>query len=727
MSKEPKSTESVSATLPKAAPEFPGRIRRDTPPKAKITTVIDDYHGRQIADRYRWLEDATAPETQQFVAAQNAYTRSVLENIPGRDELRRRVEQLLTIGRVASPRIGSNNYFYERRDGRQNQAVIYVREGRDGEGTQSKDRALIDVNALAPDGTIALDWWYPSEDGRYVAFGTSPNGSELSTLQLIETSTGKLLAEKIERTRAASVAWLPDSSGFYYTRYPRLGDVPAGEEMYNRRVFFHQLGAAGNAEGAQDSLVFPADGIDLAPQHWPNVSISNDGRWLLVDVSEGWTKTELYLKDLSLSDPAAPQGRFQRITTGGNFLYHAEVLDSQLYITTNEGASRFRVFKTACAAPERANWKEIIPESDAVIEGRAAIVARKLFVHSIKNASSQLSLFDLDGKPISQVTMPALGSIFDLGGNWNSESGFFGFVSYAVPPTVFEVAVSGQNKEWARVESGIDPARYQVEQLWFNSKDGTRVPMFVVSKKGLERNGHAPTLLSGYGGFNVGRTPFFNRNVMLLLLEQGGVYVDVQLRGGNEFGEDWHRNGMLDKKQNVFDDFIAAAEHLIAEKYTDAEHLAIQGGSNGGLLMGAVLTQRPKLFRAVVCQVPLLDMLRYQNFQIAKLWIPEYGSSDDAQQFEYLSAYSPYHHVKAGTQYPAVLFMTAESDTRVDPMHAVKMAALLQAEAANDSERPILLRVDAKAGHGVGKPIAKLVDDAVDVWSFLFWQLGVKL
>ncbi|HZE22875.1 MAG TPA: prolyl oligopeptidase family serine peptidase, partial [Blattabacteriaceae bacterium] len=722
MSKEPKASEFVAADSPKIAPESSAQAPRKAPPKAKIMTVMDDYHGRQIADPYRWLEDSAAPETQQFVAAQNAYTHSVLENIPGRDELRRGVEQLFTIGRVASPRIGGNNYFYERRDGRQNQAVVYVREGCHG-----NDRALIDVNALAPDGTIALDWWYPSEDGKYVAFGTSPNGSELSTLQVIESATGKLLEEKIERTRAASLAWLPDNSGFYYTHYPRPGDVPAGEEMYNRRVFFHQLGSAGNANGAQDSLIFPADGVELAPQQWPNVSISNDGRWLLVDVSEGWAKTELYLKglyledlsatDLSSTDAAMPQGRFQRITTGGNFLYHGEILDGQLYITSNEGAPRFRVFKAACAAPERANWKEIIPESDAVIEGRAAIIARKLFVHSIKNASSQLHLFNLDGKPLANVAMPALGSIFDLGGNWNSESGFFGFVSYAVPPTVFEVSLSGQTTEWARVESGIDPARYEVEQLWFNSKDGMRVPMFVVSKKGLVRNGRNPTLLSGYGGFNVGRTPFFNRNVMLLLLESGGVYVDVQLRGGNEFGEDWHRNGMLEKKQNVFDDFIAAAEHLIAENYTDAGHLAIQGGSNGGLLMGAALTQRPDLFRAVVRQVPLLDMLRYQKFQIAKLWIPEYGSSDDPAQFEYLRAYSPYHHVKAGTQYPAVLFMTAESDTRVDPMHAVKMATLLQVEAANGPERPILLRVDAKAGHGVGKPIAKLVDDAVDVWS----------
>lgn len=741
MSKESKPTDLLSAGPPKAPLESSAQVPRNVPlkapPEAKLETAIDDYHGQKIEDAYRWLEDSAAPETQQFVAEQNAYTRSVLGDIPGRDDLRRRVERLLTIGRVASPRIGGNNYFYERRDGRQNQAVVYVRKDGQGQALQKNDRALIDVNTLAPDGTIALDWWYPSEDGRYVSFGTSPNGSELSTLQVIETGTGKLLPEKIERTRAASVAWLPDSSGFYYTRYPCPGDVPAGEEMYNRRVFFHQLNSDDNADGAGDPLIFLGDGLELAPQHWPNVSISNDGRWLLVDVSEGWTKTELYLKDLSFKDlsfkdlsskdHSAAQSRFQHITTGKNFLYHGEVLDGHLYITSNEGAPRFRVFKAACAAPERANWKEIIPESDAVIEGRATIIGKKLFVHSIKNASSQLSLFDLDGKPVAEVAMPALGSIFDLGGNWNSDTGFFGFISYAVPTTVFEASLNGQATEWARVESGIDPNRYQVEQLWFNSKDRTRVPMFVVSKKGLKKNGHNPTLLSGYGGFNLGRTPFFNRNVMLLLLEQDGVYVDVQLRGGNEFGEDWHRNGMLEKKQNVFDDFIAAAEHLIAEKYTDAKHLAIQGGSNGGLLMGAALTQRPDLFRAVVCQVPLLDMLRYQNFQIAKLWIPEYGSSKDPQQFEYLRAYSPYHQVKAGTLYPAVLFMTAESDTRVDPMHAVKMTALLQAEAANGPDRPILLRVDAKAGHGVGKPIAKLVDDAVDVWSFLFWQLGLKL
>jgi prolyl oligopeptidase len=686
------------------------------PPLARRNPVTENLHGRQITDSYRWLEDASSAETQRFVAEQNAYTRSVLEKVPGRDKLRRRIEQLLTIGRVASPHIGGSRYFYERRDGRQNQPVVYMRDQ-----AQGAERALIDVNALAPDGTVALDWWYPSEDGGYVAYGTSANGSELSTLQVIEVSTGRLRPEKIERTRAASVAWLPDSSGFYYTRYPRPGDVPAGEEMYHRRVFFHALGA-GHATGSEDPLIFPADGHMIDPQHWPNVTVSNDGLWLLVEISEGWTRSELYLKDLS-----ALPSRFQRLTAGENFLYHAEALDGHIYITSNEGAPRFRVFKADCARPERSAWKEIVPQADGVIEGHASIIGRKLFVHYIHNASSQLKIFDLEGKLVAAVPLPALGSIFDLGGSWNSDRGFFGFISYTIPPMVYEVSLVGQAKEWARVESGIDSAQFQIEQRWFSSKDGTRVPMFVVSRKALVLNGHAPTLLSGYGGFNVGRTPFFNRNVMLLLLEHGGVYVDVQLRGGNEFGEDWHRAGMLEQKQNVFDDFIAAAEYLIAEKYTDPDHLAIQGGSNGGLLMGAALTQRPELFRAIVCQVPLLDMLRYQGFQIAKLWIPEYGTADDPRQFEYLYAYSPYHRVKPGTRYPGILLMTAESDTRVDPMHALKMAALLQAQAANEPDRPILLRVDSKAGHGVGKPIAKLVDDAVDVWSFLFRQLDINI
>lgn len=688
------------------------------PPKARVDQVVDDYHGHKVADPYRWLEDASSPETKKFVEEQNAYTQQVLDRIPGKDKLRARLEQLLTIGRVDAPKAGGNYLFYTRREGHQNQPIVYVREGVNG-----KDRPLIDVNTLAPDGTIALDWFHPSHDGKYVAYGTSPNGSEISTLQIIETATGKLLPEKIWRTRAADVAWLPDDSGFYYTKYPRPADVPPGEEMYNRKVFFHNLGDPANNDGLKDPLIF-GDGIK--PQYWPGVHISNDGKWLLVNVSEGWTKDELFLKDLT-----NPQSEFVPITSGKDFLYQGTVLDGMLYLVTNEDAPNYHIFKVDCANPARANWQEIVPQADAVIdssgEGESLIVGRRLFVKYLHNAASQLKIFDLNGKRIADVPMPTLGSIFSgVGGSWDSHEAFFGFHSYAVPPTVYEVSLDGKVTQWARIISDVDPEKFQVEQVWFKSKDGTRVPMFIVSKRGMVRNGKNPTLLSGYGGFNVGRTPAFDRNAMLLLLEHGGIYADAQLRGGNEFGESWHRAGMLEHKQNVFDDFIAAAEFLIAQKYTDKEHLAIQGGSNGGLLMGAALTQRPDLFRAVVCQVPLLDMLRYQNFQIAKLWIPEYGSAEDPRQFDYIYAYSPYQHVKQGTEYPAVLFMTADSDTRVDPMHAKKMTALLQAQAANGSDRPILLRVDTKAGHGIGKPVGKLVEDGVDMWSFLFWQLGVK-
>ncbi|MGE5321383.1 MAG: prolyl oligopeptidase family serine peptidase [Actinomycetota bacterium] len=688
------------------------------PPKARIENFIEDLHGHKISDPFRWLEDANSLETREFTEAQNAYTEAVLSSVPAVDRaaLRQSIEELLTIGRAEPPKIGGRLFFYLRRDGRQNQPVLYVREGVHG-----RDRVLLDVNTLARDGTIALDWFYPSPDGRLLAYGASPNGSEISTLEILETASGRKLPEKIERTRAASLAWLPDSSGFYYTRYPRPGDVPPGEEVYHRHVFFHQIGAR-RSDGLEDPEVF---GRDMNPEHWPSVKISEDGKWLLVRVDQGWAKTELFLKNLG-----EEQSQFVPVATGKDFIYDGEIFDGELYITTNEGAPRYRVLKVSCTDPQRTNWREIIPQGEAVIE-ETLVIGRHLFVRYTHNAISELRIFALNGAPIAEVALPAPGTIFaPLGGNWDSERAFLGFTSFAIPPSVFEVSLDGAVAPWARVESSIHPDDYQVEQVWFNSKDGTRIPMFLVSRKGTGRTGHAPTLLSGYGGFNVGRTPVFNRNAMLLLLEHGGIYADVQLRGGNEFGEEWHRAGMLEKKQNVFDDFIAAAEYLLAEGYTDRDHLAIQGGSNGGLLMGAAITQRPDLFRAAVCQVPLLDMLRYHKFEIARLWIPEYGSAQDLEQYKYLFQYSPYHHVREGVLYPAMLFMTAESDTRVDPMHAKKMAALMQSVSANgrdgNESRPILLRVDTRAGHGVGKPITKLVGDAVDFWTFLFWQLGIQ-
>jgi prolyl oligopeptidase len=684
------------------------------PPKAKVAPVEDTVQGHKIVDPYRYLENANDPDTKLYVEHELSYTRSILDPLPGRDKINARLSQLLEIGTVGAPQIGGKYYFHTRREGNQNQPVLYVREGLDG-APNSEDRVLVDVNKLAADGTIALDWWYASEDGKYVAYGTSPSGSEVSTLHVIETATGKLLPDSIERTRACSLAWKQDNSGFFYTRYPRKGDVPDGQEVYHRHVFYHALGA----DSAHDPLIF-GEGRD--PESWPNVSLSEDGRWLLINEEHGWTKTELFLQDLTAKTPPV------KITTGKDFLYGADFYKGKLYITTNEDAPRYRVLVTEATSPQRDNWKEIIPQTDAVLQG-VSVTGGKLLAQYEHNATSELKLFALDGKKLADISLPAIGNVFGASGRYNRNEIFFGFQSFTVPPSIYRVDLDNMKSAlWAKVDApSIDPSAYDVQQVWYRSKDGTKVPMFVVSKKGIEKNGKNPTLLYGYGGFNVSLTPSFNRSVYLWM-EHGGIYAVANLRGGSEFGEDWHRAGMLEKKQNVFDDFIAAGEYLIAQKYTDRNHLAIYGGSNGGLLMGAMITQRPNLFRAVVCAVPLLDMLRYQNFQIAKLWIPEYGSAEDAKQFDWLYAYSPYHHVKLGQEYPAILFMTGDTDTRVDPMHAKKMAALMQAEAKNGAspDKPILLRIETKAGHGQGKPVAKQIEESTDMYSFLFWQLGIK-
>jgi prolyl oligopeptidase len=679
------------------------------PPMAEKRPLEETFHGIKIVDNYRWLEK-NSPATQKWVEDEMSYTRSLLDPLPGRTQIHQRLTELLSIGNLGVPQLEGRHYFYTRRDGMQNQPVLYVREGVGG-----KDRVLVDANQLAADGTVALDWFQASENGKYVAYGTSASGSEMSTLHIIETNTGEILPDTIERTRAASIAWTHDNFGFYYTRYPKKGDVPDGEEAYHRHVFYHALGTAPDT----DQPIF-GEGRDL--EDWPSVTMDNDGRLLLITVSQGWTKTELFLMDLKKGTPPT------RITVNKNFLYRATAYNGRLYIVTNEDAPRYRVFMAEAGNYERDDWQEIIPQTGSVLQN-IGLWGDKIVARYEQNASSQLKIFESDGTSVKDVALPAIGTVWDVSGKWNRDEIFFGFQSFTFAPSIYRYDLkTGATSLWAKVEApAIDPAGYDVQQEWFNSKDGTRVPMFVVHKKGLKKDGENPTLLTGYGGFNISNTPAF-KPATYVWLEHGGVYAVANLRGGAEFGEDWHRAGMLGNKQNVFDDMIAAAEHLIAEKYTDKNHLAIQGGSNGGLLMGAMLTQRPDLFRAVVCQVPLLDMLHYQDFQIAKLWIPEYGSAESAEQFKWLYAYSPYHHVKAGVEYPATLFMTADSDTRVDPMHAKKMAALMQAEAKNgrSRQRPILLRIEPKAGHGAGKPVAKQIEELTDVYSFLFWQLGVK-
>jgi len=667
---------------------------------------VETLHGESIPDPYRWLEQGDDPRTQAWTASQNALTESLLAAVPARARLRARLDELLSIGALSTPEPVAGRYFYQRRDGRQNQPVLYVREGRDGE-----DRVLIDPNQLDAQGTTALDWFYPSEDGRLLAYGLSENGSEQSLLHVLEVDSGAPLPDRIPRTRSADLAWLPDGSGFYYTRYPAEGEVPEGEEHYHRSVFFHRLGT----DSARDPLIFrPAE-----KEHWPGVGLSPDGRWLVIGVARTFDQTDLYLQDLVARTPPVPVAKDVPATFDG------EVVRGRLYLRTNLDAPTYRLYLVDPERPAREGWREIVPpRTDAVLDG-FRITGSTLALSYLKRAASRLRLADLEGNGVREVALPTIGSLFGLSGEWDGDELYYGFTSYTVPPTVYRLALpAGTTELWRRVDADLDPSRYEVRQVGYPSRDGTEVTMFVVHRTGLPRDGANPVYLSGYGGFNISMTPAFSRS-LLLWLERGGVVAIPNIRGGGEYGEAWHQGGMLGHKQNSFDDFIAAAEWLMRERYTRPERLAAAGGSNGGLLMGAVLTQRPELFGAVVIQVPLLDMLRYHRFLIARLWIPEYGSAEDPEQFRWLRAYSPYHHVRDGVRYPAVLLATAESDTRVDPMHARKMAARLQ--AATSSDRPVLLRLEARAGHGAGKPLNKVVDELTDTWTFVFWQLGVEV
>jgi prolyl oligopeptidase len=673
-------------------------------PPTRRDDVTDVLHGEQVVDPYRWLESSETDEVREWTSVQNGLTEAYLAEYPGRAAIRSRLETLLAIGVLGSPTPAGGRYFYQRRDGTQNQPVLWVRDGVDG-----ADRVAVDPNALNPEGTTALDWYYPSEDGRLLAYGLSENGREESVLHVLDVSTGALLPDRIPHTRAAELAWLPDDSGFYYTRFPAPGTVPAGEEHYHRAVYFHRLGDDPSA----DRLVFqPA-----AKEFWPGATLSPDGRWLLLSVSRTFDQNDLWIQDRAAGTlPVA-------IAKDLPAIFDAEVVEDTVYLRTNHHAPTYGLYALDAARPELASARTLVaPRADAVLDG-ATVVGRHLALTYLERATSRLELADRNGSSMREVPLPGLGSIFGIGAEWDGDELFYGFTSYTVPPSVYRIDLqTGAETLWRRVEAEFDPERFEVRQVTYPSRDATPITMFLVHPRGLPLDGNNPTYLTGYGGFNVSMTPGFSRS-LLLWLEQGGVVAIPNLRGGGEYGETWHQAGMLANKQNTFDDFIAAAEWLIANGYTRPGRLAAAGGSNGGLLMGAVLTQRPDLFRAVVVQVPLLDMLRYHHFLIARLWIPEYGSPEDPTQFAWLRAYSPYHHVRDGAPYPAVLLATAESDTRVDPMHARKMAARLQ--AASGSGQPVLLRLEARAGHGAGKPLSKVLDELTDTWTFVFRELGL--
>ncbi len=675
-------------------------------PPTRTVDVVDDYHGVKVADPYRWLEKGDDPEVQAWTARQNALTRRYLDQFP---ELRKQLKQeLIAIYSAttwSSPARYGRRYFYTKHEGTQNHAVLYMAEDR----PDAEPQAVINPNTFSADGTVALDWSYPSPDGSLIAYGKSASGSERSTLYLRDVTSGEDAALVIPNTRACSICWDPDGNGFLYTRYPEPGSVPKGDENYYRHVYYHKFGT----DWREDPKVF---GEGQPKEQWHDVYPSSDYQWQFLSASLDWTKNDLYFRK-------AGDAKFRPVAVGLDAQTSADVYEGKLYLLTNLDAPRFRVMVAPVQQPDPSHWKELIGQQKGVIQSMT-IAGGRIVLNILENAYSRLSIYDLDGKLIKHVDLPTLGSVGGVHGRPDSDELFFRFQSFAYPPVVFRYDLGTHEMQpLFKTTVQADLSQYETKQVWFHSKDGTSVPMFIIYKKGLKLDGHNPTILYGYGGFDISLTPYFVRHV-LPWLKRGGVYAVANIRGGGEFGKRWHEAGRRDKKQNVFDDFIAAAEKLIADGYTRPEELGIWGGSNGGLLVGAVLTQRPDLFGAVVCQVPLLDMLRYPRFKIARLWIPEYGDPNDPEQFKWLYAYSPYHHVKDGVKYPAVLLTTAESDTRVDPMHARKMAARLQAATASD--KPILLWVETKAGHGAGKPLSKRLDSLTDILVFFMWQLGVS-
>ncbi|HMI84244.1 MAG TPA: prolyl oligopeptidase family serine peptidase [Polyangiaceae bacterium] len=709
---QPSPASSVSIDSPLARPALAGAFpARPLLIPTRRENVSDTYFGRKVSDPYRWLESGDSEEVKHWTEEQNAVTRRVLDRVRDRERLHSSLSDLLSIGTVGTPAVrkvaaDKNRYFHVRREGQQNQPLLYVREG-----VQGADDVLVDPNLMSAEGTTSLDWWSPSHDGRLLVYGISQNGDEDSTLFVRDVEKKKDLPDKIERTKYASIAWLPDGKSFYYTRYPKKGTVPDGEENYHRTVYLHRIGD----EPDNDTYVF---GKDRKMTDSPSVDLSPDGRWLLVTVHEGWAKNELYLKDLH----DKKQVVFSPVVTGVEAIFDATLRNDVIYVRTNDGASRYKLYSFDPKKPDRAGWKQVIAEGQDVLNDVAPIGV-DLVATYLSDASSKVRIFTKNGEAKGEVALPTIGSTAGAAGRWDGDEAFYDFSSFAVAPTIYRLDLkSAKSEKWDAVEAPIDAGAFDVERIRATSKDGTKVPIFLIHKKGLKKDGKTPTLLTAYGGFNINIVPNFSAS-MYLLLERGGILAVANLRGGGEFGETWHQAGMLGNKQNVFDDAIAAASELISAGYTDSAHLGLFGRSNGGLLVGALITQRPDLFRAAVCGVPLLDMLRYHRFRIAKLWVAEYGSSEDAKQFDWLYAYSPYHHVKAGTRYPAVLLTTAESDSRVDPLHARKMAAAMQ--AATISEHPILLRVETKAGHGAGKPINKVIDEMTDVFAFLFAELDM--
>jgi prolyl oligopeptidase len=666
------------------------------PPVTKTDNVVDSYFGTKIADPYRWLEDQNSAETRAWIKAEDACTDAALNNLAGRKAISERLGQLMKVDSTQAPTERGGRYFFMKRAADEDLPIIYMRVGASG-----ADEVLVDPRPLSKDHSTSVNLEGISEDGKLIAYGVRMGGQDQVTVHFLDVDTRKTLPDVFPSANYFGISINQQKTGVYYSKM-----IPQGP-----RAFYHAMGAP----VASDKKLF---GDAYGPDEIIGTVLSENGRYLILEVEYGASgdHSEIYLKDVQNDGPIIP------IATGMLAGFNPVDAGDTLYLATNWKAANWRVFAVDLKHPSKENWREVIPESkDRLTDVEPA--GGKLIATYVHDATTSIRVFSADGKPESNVALPALGTAAVASSRWKSDEVFVNFQSFSYPGTIFRYDVANQRlMVWSKPPIPINSSEFTVSQVWYHSKDGTRVPMFLFYKKGLKLDGNNPTFLTGYGGFDVPVTPDFS-NLAVLWAEHGGVLAEPNMRGGGEFGQAWHEAGMLEKKQNVFDDFEYAAQWLIQNRYTNPGKLAIEGVSNGGLLVGAALTQRPDLFRAVVCGYPLLDMLRYQKFLVARWWVPEYGSAENEQQFKYLREYSPYQNVHKGTKYPAVLFITGDGDTRVAPLHARKMAALLQASTGSD--RPVLLMYDAKSGHSGGRPLGQQIAEDTNILSFLFWQLGV--
>jgi prolyl oligopeptidase len=678
-----------------------------TYPKTAKGNEADTYFGVEVKEPYRWLENDTSSVTAAWVKSQNKVTKEYLTQIRFRQGLKRRLTELNNYQKYASPFKKNNKYFFYKNNGLQNQSVLYSQSS-----LTTEPEILLDPNTLSTDGTVALAEVSFSKNGKYLGYAIARSGSDWNEIFVMDTETHGLLNDHIIWSKSSGIFW--QGNGFYYSAY----DAPvAGKEYSNKnefeKVFYHTIGQP----QSNDKLIYEDK---LFPLRECYASVTDDEKYLFISTTETTTGNGLLMKDLS-----NPDNPFIELAPGFKNDYTVvDHVNGRLYILTNWNAPGNRLMEVDPAGPSRENWKEIIPESENVLED-VSVIGGKIIAKYMKDASNHVYGFDLSGKKLYEVQLPAIGTVSGISGNKDDKEAFYTFTSYTFPPAIFRFDTEKNTSEvFHKAEVSFNPDAYTCEQVFYSSKDGTRVPMSIIYKKGMKKDGKNPLMLYGYGGFNISMNPTFSV-ARIPFLENGGIYAVANIRGGGEYGEAWHLAGTKMQKQNVFDDFIAAAEYLIAKGYTSSKKLAIDGGSNGGLLVGACLTQRPDLYAVAVPEVGVLDMLRYNQFTIGWSWSSDYGTSQESKEmFEYLKGYSPLHNIVSGTKYPATFIMTGDHDDRVVPAHSFKFAATLQ--PANGGKKPVLIRIDSKAGHGAGKPISKIIDAQTDMWSFVMYNLGMK-